>query len=137
MSFSSMVDIYRAQNGNQKNKTSVLREVMVHNIAGGFCSAGMVPFFTTCDRCSCGDSGAISPDLLEANSWHEGFDVAQRIGVAVPGRTQPDFQNEDEMTQADIHLIIVRIFANAADYGRAITPPQWEELEPATDGRST
>jgi hypothetical protein len=42
--------------------------------------------------------------------------------ASVPVRTQPDRQNEDEMTQADIQSIIVRICLNAADYSRAIAP---------------
>jgi hypothetical protein len=48
-------------------------------------------------------------------------------------------QNEDEMTQADIYSIIVRIFTHAADHGRAITllSPLWEELEPAIDRKSS
>jgi hypothetical protein len=40
-----------------------------------------------------------------------------------------------EMTSADVHSIIGRISANAADDGRTITPlpPLWKELEPAID----
>jgi hypothetical protein len=51
--------------------------------------------------------------------------MARRVGVESP-------QNEDEMTQADIHSIIVRISTNAADQ---VAISRWEELEPAIDGK--
>jgi hypothetical protein len=46
--------------------------------------------------------------------------MARRSGVAVPVCTQLRPSNEDEMTQADIHWIIVHILMTAADHGRAI-----------------
>lgn len=44
------------------------------------CPSG--PFLTICDRCSSGDSGDISPELLEATQ------MARRVGVRVPVCTQ-------------------------------------------------
>jgi hypothetical protein len=72
MSLSSMVDIYRTQNGPEEQDDSDGSHISPNGSDGlrasQHCGDFRSTFLTVCDRRFGGDSGDISPDLLAVNS---------------------------------------------------------------------